>query len=551
MIRRSLLGATVGCLLLAVCPPSVRAQAVECPRWVTPPGGSNPEDRAPHRCNLQVQPDLAGHVAALPAPRFRPFGAVHATVFVLEDGSVDPEFTRLLTRSGDRDFADRLLEALTGIRLTDGERGGLSTRFGFELVVETGTRSDSIPEEIRWEYRKGTLRDSLLGRWVPAPPEPAYSSAARAAVLGRVAAQLIAMRVVTPERGLDYCVLGPEGDSASAQTVRQRIAQLGHWRLAQDEGCERDVERRRLIFSDPVRTGQGRTVVTVSGDHLESWPPGFDGRFYPSWTAYCALLDQGSDFVDCWITPVYTGIPVLDSFARPDPIRQGEASSGPAQVRLLVHGAGLFLTDTIAGEATEVPRLEDLPLYDPGLRRCVNAGPAGAAARWEPSGQRLVRIELAPMGAHRDVEADLVRVYRRRPGPSEVSVACAGTADRPYAVTALDGLGPPLEGPVDLCLDFSCARYLELPVHEPLSPVLRLPFADLRPGARDTWGFLMFKLDIDRPMEGLIPILVLGVGEEVLVTTLTAFDDGSYRMSINRTPPFPADSEIRLYLIRR
>jgi hypothetical protein len=538
-----------GCSLVG--PLGLSGQSVECPEWVTPPGGSNREDRAPHRCNLQVQPDLSGHLMSLPAPRFQRRGRVRVTVFISEDGSVDPEFTRLLSRSGDQDFADRFLEALRGIRLSEADLGGVSIRFGFELVVETETRSDSVPEELRWEYKKGASGDTILGRWLPSHPEPPYSSAGRAAVLGRVTEQLIAMRIVTPERQWDYCVLVPDGDSASVGIVHDRIRRTGHWPVQQAEACHLDVRSRRLIFSNPVRTGQGRTVVTVSGDHLESWPPGFDGRFFPSWTAYCALLDRGSDVVDCSISPVYTEVPDLDRFRRPDPVRSGRPPTWPVQLQLFVHGAGLYLTDTVAGKAEQIPRAEELPVYDRGFDRCTASRPAGAASQWKPDGQKLVRIELNPPSEHLEVAASFVSVYQRDPAHPGLHAACGERVNQPFSATALEGIGPPFRGSVDLCLELNCAQFLEVPLHDPLPHVLHFAFADLRPGTRDTRGFLMFKLETERPMEGLIPILVLGSGEELVVTVLGEYEDGSYRMAVNRTDGFPTDSEGRLYLIQR
>ncbi len=346
------------------------------------------------------------------------------------------------------------------------------------------------------------------------------------------------MRIVTPERRWEYCVLVPDGDSASVEVVRDRIRRNAHWPSQQAEDCHLDVRSRRLIFSNPVRTGQGRTVVIVSGDHLESWPPGFDGRFFLSWTAYCALLDRDSGVVDCSIRPVFTEISDLDHPRRPDPVRSGGLPAWPVQLELLVHGADLYLTDTIAGKVEEIRRAEELPVYDRGLNRCTTSGPAGAASQWEPDGQRLVRIELNPPFEYREVAAGFVSIFLRNPAPSETRAACGEKIDQPFAVTALEGVGPPFRGPVDLCIDFNCAQYLEVPLHDPLFPVLHFDFADLRPGARDTHGFLMFKLGTDRPMEGLIPILVLGSGEELVVTVLIEYEDGSYRIVVNRTPRF-------------
>jgi hypothetical protein len=538
-----------GCMLFG--PLGLSAQSVECPEWVTPPGGSNREDRAPHRCNLQIQPDISGHLTSLPAPRFQRQGGVRVTVFILDDGSVDPEFTRPLTSSGDWDFADRFLQSLRRIRLSEAELGGVATRFGFELVVETEMRSDSIPEELRWEYRKGASRDTILGRWFPTLPEPPYSSEGRAAVLGRVTEQLIAMRIVTPERRWDYCVLVPDGDSASVEAVRGRIRRTGHWPSQQAEDCHLEVRSRRLILSNPVRTGQGRTIVTASGDHLESWPPGFDGRFFPSWTAYCALLDRGSDVVDCSISPVYTGVSDLDRFRHPEPVRSGRSPTWPVQLQLFVHGADLYLTDTIQGKAEQIPRAEELPVYDRGSNRCTASRPAGAASQWKPDGQRLIRIELNPPSEYREVAANFVSVYQRDPAQPRLQAVCGETIDQPFAATVLKGIGPPFRGSVDLCLDLNCEQYLEVPLHDPLPPVLHFAFADLRPGTRDTRGFLMFKLVTDLPMKGLIPILVLGSGEDLVVTALGEYEDGSYRMAVNITSGFQTDSEVRLYLIRR
>lgn len=539
----------VGCMLLG--PLGLGGQTVECPEWVIPPGGSNPEDWAPHRCALKVQPDLGGHLATLPAPRFRPRAGVRVTVFILEDGSVDPEFTRMLTRSGDRDFADRFLESLRRIHLSRKELGDVSSRFGFDLVVETERRSDSIPEELRWEYRKGTLSDTLHGWWVPAPPEPEYSSREQAAVLRRVTDQLIAMRVVTPEHNWGYCLLVEDGDPASTEAVQDRLRRNHGWSFTQVDDCYLDVRTRRLIFEKPLRTGHGRTVVRVSGDHLENWPPGFDGRFFPSWTAYCSLLDGGNDTVDCQVNKVQTDVPELDRSRHPEVVGSRKPAVGPLRVELLIHGADLYLTDTIVGETDRVFRVEDLAVHDPGHGRCTGGASLSAVSTWEPEGQRLLRIELDPVSGLREASVTLVSVYKPDPKPTEFRLECGGRVDQPLAATILEGVGPPFRGPVALCIDYKCERSVEVPIHQPLPSALHVSFADLRPEAWNSDGALMFKVGFDRSIGGLIPILIIGSGEDLFATVLVELEDGSYRMSVSMTPGFTADSELRLYLIQR
>jgi hypothetical protein len=494
----------------------LRAQTEACPEFVQIPGGSNPEDQTRHRCTFALQPDLSRHAAALPSPRFERLGRLSVQVVIDPDGQVDPGLTRLWSRSGDRDFADRFLRALHQVRLAESEVSGLSERFAFTLVVETEVRSDTLPERLVWAYRRGTLSDTLAGSWVPTDPPPPYTPEEERDLLSRVTGRLAEMQVLTANRTWEYCLVLPTPDSVTRREVRAMLppgrGMAPGWGSPPGDDCVLDVGRRRLIFSEPIRTGEGRTVVPVSGDHLEHWPPGFDGRYFSNWSAYCALLDTDSPHVDCRIHPDHSGFqapaptgiqgPVRQR--RPQPVHSSPALAGPTQLKLRVHGGDLFLTDTLRAPVHEITRVDDLALFDPGLGDCTGPWGRSARAEGEPEGYWLLRIELDPPPPFRGVRALLI-----------------------------------------------CDRSSTIPVHAELEPVLTASFMDLRPGAIDTDGFLLFRLDLDLGVEGLVPVLQLGTGTDLEVGAMVPFDDGSYRYGLNRSPRLPPDSEIRLYLVQR
>jgi len=539
------------------------AQTEPCPEFVQPPGGSNLEDRTRHRCTFSLQPDLSGHLLTMPSPRFEPRGGLSVQVFIDPDGQVDPGLTRLWSRSGDRDFPDRFLRALHQVRLPASEVEGLSERFSFTLVVETEMRSDTVPERLVWDYRRGTLSDTLAGSWVPTDPPPPHTPEEERELLGRVTERLAEMQVLTADRTWEYCIVLPTPDSVTRREVQAMLppsqALPPGWATPPADDCLLDVRSRRLVFAKPLRTGEGRTVVPVSGDHLERWPPGFDGRYFSSWSAYCALLDTGSSHVDCRIQPDYSGFRFappsgIQSPAhqrRPQPVHSSPAPAGPTQLKLRIHGADLYLVDTLRAPVHEITRVEDLALFDPGVGLCTRSSSRSAFAEWEPDGHRLLRIELDPPTPFRGVLASLVTVIGSNPQSGRLRVACGDAEDQPFAVTSLTGLGPALEGPVELCLEPNCHAAGTIPAHAPLEPVLTASFMDLRPGAIDTDGFLLFRLDLDLGLEGLVPVLLLGTDSELVVGAMVAYDDGSYRYGLNRDPRLPPDSEIRLYLVQR
>ena len=539
------------------------AQTEACPEFVQIPGGSNPEDQTRHRCTFALQPDLSGHAAALPSPRFDRLGRLSVQVVIDPDGQVDPGLTRFRSLSSDRDFADRFLRALHQVRLAESEVSGLSERFAFTLVVETEMRSDTVPERLVWEYRRGALNDTLAGSWVPTEPPPPYTPEEERELLRRVTGRLAEMQVLTANRTWEYCLVLPTPDSVTRREVRAmlppRLATIPGWATPPDDDCVLDVRRRRLIFSEPIRTGEGRTVVPVSGDHLERWPPGFDGRYFSSWSAYCALLDSGSSHVGCRIQPDYSafqapapaGIQGPVRRRSPEPVHSRPALEGPTQLQLRIHGGGLFLVDTLRAPVHEITSVAALPLFDPGIGLCTRSSSRSALAEWEPDGHRLLRIELDPPSRYRSALAGLVTVIRSNRSSGRLLMACGDEEDQPFAVTSLAGLGPALEGPVELCLEPNCDRSSTIPAHAPLEPVLTASFLDLRPGAIDTDGFLFFRLELDIGVEGLVPVLLLGTGSDLAVGAMVAYDDGSYRYGLNRNPRLPPNSEIRLYLVQR
>lgn len=322
------------------------------------------------------------------------------------------------------------------------------------------------------------------------------------------------------------------------------------------DACLADVRFRRYVLEEPRRADDGRIEVQASGDHLGEWPPGFDGVYWGRWVAGCAIADGAPESVECGVSPIRSGDPAVDERYQ---ARRGrffgtgeDADARGRPVRLVARGATGVRADTLEFHVDSVAWLYDLPVLSPGADRCTASSTLTAGSDWPPDEHRLVRIELssgvefAPWAVH------LLDVVRDRPSDAsetDVVSACGEPRSQPFAITALEGVGPPLAGPVRHCPDQPCREEVTVGVHDPLPVAFRFRLSDFDIDGTD--GTVHLQLETDGWGTGLVPFLVVSGERPRAEAFRPTWHARHHRIPLARSPRFEADPEVLLYLILR
>lgn len=529
----------------------------ECPERVPIPGGSNAEDRTIHRCNLDNAPMFPASLDGLPAPMYA--RSVRADIVVVVDpsGRVNADLTRRSSVSLDSLFHRHFLEGVHALEFEPGTREAVPVRYGFQLRVSTGMRSDSAPEQLVWQYFRGTVEDSIVGTWVPTSPDPPPSAEELAALVRSVTARLEVMRVLIPELRSTYCIIVDDerGEIMRSAAWSEMYGGSVGFGSTISEGCESDVSYVRYRIETPLRTGGGRTVVGVSGDYLERWPPGFDQSTWRAWWAHCVVPDPSFEGgTDCEMRFPFDGD--RQQLASPGALfgraQAQNGPDGPLQIVALVRQAGAFQTDTIRALVPEIPNLTDRAVYDPGERMCLGQGAWAATADWPGGGEIVVPFFLP--GARPG------RIYppidvRRGFTDEEFRVQACPLGQRgtePFALFTLGGLGTSPSGPIRFCMEEpGCTRsYMIDPERHELAsePHIRFRFSDLREEARNSGPVTQIRLYPDRVVPGLLAFVIIRRPGGDMGIVLRPRPDGGFELSGGFSPPHSDDTEFWLYL---
>lgn len=546
------------CVIVAAGPGG--AQSVEparCPELIVIPGLSNPEDRVPHRCNLDGPSALLSTLEAVPVPMYYPEVQGRISVVIDVDGRADADFTRPLTGSLDSHFHRQLMEAVKGFRYQPGTVDGSPARFGFDLAVRTGRRADTIPQRLEWRYVSGIIEDSLVGAWEEIEAEPPLTPDQLAMVGRELTRTLREMQVLIPDHGRSYCLLldgGPQPNLERA--VREAFQEgAGHWSggILSLPGCEIDVEFRRFRIEAPVRSGGGRTVVRASGDFLHNWPPGLDGQWWRAWTARCVVPDAPEEWdgTRCDVGPVYSGDATIDGWARailPEPSNP----DAPVSVSVEVTTVGAFRTDTLVASIPEIPSLAERAVFLSGTRSCRGGTSYMADADRETEGEIVAWLRF-PDRFPRGI-LHLLAVRRREADSRFPGYRCDDSerVEERSAVFTLGGVGLPLRGAARVCViepDCSLSFYLDPETHElAVAPHVSFRLGDLRDSARHG-THLHFRVRVDRAISGLVAFAVMQTpGDRMTATVLQPRGDREFDYRVNRTPPYPPETEVVIYL---
>lgn len=538
------------------------------------PGAVPDEERPLARCALNRGPRLLSTAPVPPAPRVGRRARGSLSVAVDPDGRVNAELTRHRTLGPDGAFNEALRETVLQWRFEPGESDGRPVLAGFELQVESGPRpSDTLPARLEWSYHAGWGADTLRGRWVEQPPLPAFGRDLELEMLGAAFETLVAQGALRLELASAYCLVGeaPRDPVEGPDPVRERLGLAlrdpGSGRPPSlpraGPGCEGEAGNLRVRVHGIYRIGTAHAALHLSGDHLEVWPPGPDGRTRPGWRSRCVavlppaekaaeadveahcdlsavrlrmgLLERGA-IQNPFPVPPYLGeLPYVD----PDPL-----------FAAVVGGAEAATVDTLSAEPLPVPRLAEGAVRE-DRRRC--RGWAAYSPLVQEDSLFVVRLHLAEGPDDQD-RALLTRVQprgaERFPGSR-----CEGGEGGVVWAFLLGDLEGPAPGPVTFCYgEPGCGQGVVLdPSQKTLAerPHLVVRPSDLRPSSRA--GHLHLRLFSNRPMDDL---LVLGVARHLHTQQRTAIlldrvGWTEWRIPLAVPVLHGEDPELRLYVMRR
>jgi hypothetical protein len=536
----------------------VQAQSLDaevCPAFATVPGASDPDERPIHRCNLDNAPTLVSSLEGLPTPMYERSVGATLSLIIDPDGRVNEDLTGYLSISVDPLFHRKLLEALRELEYEVGKENGEAVRYGHGLSISTGTRADTISERLSWRYVSGVFEDSLIGTWEVTAPEPRLSIDQTATIARSVTHTLREMQVLLPGRQ-SYCILF---DGIGGETVREAVRASLYDDMSHmgprpgPPGCESDVTHLRYRIGGPQRAGGGRTVVQASGDVLSSWPPGFDGRWWRAWTAECVVPDvAGSSYgTQCTVNPVRSWDPLVDARSRPL-LEAPEHEDGPVEFAVEVTTSGAFRTDTIRSSIPNVPALEDRTVFRSHANQCEGLTTWTALADWPGEGELVLSLTL-PLDSTQPGSILVTEV--RRPDDDYVfhGFECPSSRsfEQPLALFTLGGVGRPLEGPVRFCLNEPRCRQsfvIEPGAHQlAAEPHIRFRLDEIRESAR-RGKHVSLRVAIDRDSPGLIAFVIVRMPDATEGSLLHARGEKEFRLSMNRSPPHPPETEFWIYL---
>jgi hypothetical protein len=266
-------------------------------------------------------------------------------------------------------------------------------------------------------------RDTITGVWRLLPPVAPITDEQTDSVFTAVLARLKAMQVIPPVPPAGYCLVLERDDSA----MHERLARLLHSRAPSDymrphaarAGCERDPGYLRLVLRSVHTTENGRVVVYLAGDHLEEWPPGFEGRWHRAWAARC--VGDVRVTAGCGVMPEPRG----PAAKREDP----RDEAGPFRITAVAMLNGAFHRDTLSAPVAELAEWTEYGTSwsPPPAVACADAGEC-------PARMGESQVALAKDGHLRFRVGDLrpesrtgswllFRVYTNRSEPAHQPIA--------------------------------------------------------------------------------------------------------------------------------
>lgn len=522
------------------------------------PGGSDPEeDFAYNRCALDRGPDLLPGQPAIPQPLLGRSAGGSVQIVVEPDGSVDRRLTRPWTASSDTFFNRELLETIRRWHFAPGVKNGQPVRSGFTLYVKSALRNDTLPSVLDWEYRRGFNRDTLFGTWrVTGLPSP-FTTPQLDQIYEALFRRLAEMHVVRSDLRASYCVIPLDADSARRARLARILDDLlegGVYRPANvaQPGCERDVRSLRLVVPPIHRTENQRVVWFPRGDYLSRWPPGLDGRRWPSWQGRCVgvLVASDSARVECGVSPLIWD-PDVGPRRSGNPLDWPRSDEDPIRIAAVATTHGAFTTDTLLGEVPEIRRLSKHAVSERHRRVCWRVRSRQAYSTQNSGSMYVLVTEREPASFRADVEIRGVRFSRAPSDFGGVTCPEEEAVDRFVAAFRLGDLGDAPSREITVCVDQPACRgaFVLDPTRDIMADSAHLVFrvGDLRPASRVSER-LMFRIYLDRTIPDAQPLAIFRRGDRLSAHLLygTGLDQWDYSVITGHDP----DTEVRIYVLR-
>ena len=534
---------------------SVRTASGVCHIWQMQVGGSNfPEDASYRRCALDRLP-VRRETPMPPPPRWGLDGTSSYLVIINADGTVDPDRTRGMTRGVDTVFYRQALETIRRWRFEPGVRGGKPVRSAFPIEIMSGSRIDTIPSRLEWEYRPGTVGDTLLGRWVREAPLPAFTQSQVDSVHVAMVRRLIRIQVILPADGRQYCVLLPRGDSAAharaTELLAHKVPALA--RSLAPNGCERTPGTLRLVLPRVYHTEGGRAVLHPRGDFLPSWPPGLDGDSWRAWQGRCVAdvptTRVASIEIDCGASPDYASDEMLawrnrrPQFGVGTPYRTYKAGDS-VRVTVLATTSEAYTTDTLRSVVRSLQELGEHSIRDTDL-------PCGGWSVHSSQEGEVYVVTGDPSSNQLYITQATTRPAPNPRGPMRCGPQEPQTSE--FAAFLLGGVGENATAPITLCFSRCARTYVLDPArHTVAETAVRFRFGDLRADSR-VGEYLRFRIIVEPAPRSLLPIVIVRSQNRWPTSAWLPrrVGNNAWDYTVIRTDGYVADDEIYVYLAAR
>jgi hypothetical protein len=540
-----------------------------CHLWAGIPGASSwPTDATYNRCALDQAPiPIAGN--RLPPS---PIGVGEAqgsfTVVVNPNGTVDSSLTRASLLGMDTDLYFEFLKILKQWRFTPGTREGKPVRYGVPLEVVTPVwRNDTLAAHLEWSYHTGTLTDTLLGRWIREPDPPPYAEDRVDSVYVAVIRRLVAMQVVTKDRGIAHCLVISGVDSsrhARLSEIARRLVYGTNGGTFAPTGCERDSAAIQLTVAKVHRTESDRVVIDASGDRLLEWPRNLSGQSWKFWRGRCIGVANGRSTaaMNCLVHPdtrrrQWPGGALPETLEVKSAVKHRAATSTnePFRLRLIVTTDGAYWSDTLQYEMRgPLPRFSERAVTD-SLPRCDS---------WEALSTQQAKDVLV---LDADPEGNRLEItnVQHSSTPLEGRMLRSGKAaprQARLAAFVLGDVGAKAEAPIVLRFPQCGRTYVVDPARHTLAQRAHARFrvGDLREQTRVTslFGVQVFlHIELDPVPEGVVPLVVFRGGSPARYLGWSAepISPGIWKnvvhLGIDEVPGYPLESTLSVYLVSR
>lgn len=536
-------------MLLLTTSASGMAQATQPPPPCRPVVGVIEGDTVFRACALDQIPRLLTMTPLPPAPPEERTASAHLLLTVRPDGTIDAERSRPSFAVTAPSYDHQLSSIARHWRYEPGVRNGRPVSVQIRVAVHSDFRNDTLPASMEWRYVESAVTDTLRGTWIAAEPVAPLSPQRQEEVQRAVLRELVRQLALQPGTDVSYCLVLPDDDPDVTARHAGSLPEVGFAAT----GCAGSEGVRHIHLSRAHATEGHRVVVTAQGDHLAHWPPGFNGRAFPLWTARCVSVTPPDRPAAprCAIRPLSDLNRVLGPQpppAPPLPFHRGDRPRGDSLlVSLIAKTTGSFRNDTIQLVVPALPSLLRRSLQD-------TARPCGIPRAYAPPHADSLFLVHGILGSQM-LEVLPVLAGTAPPAAAELPPCAAALPDSlPFITFLLGDLGAPATSPVTLCFVWCDRAYRLVPDQHTVveRAQIRIRIGDLSAGARDG-GPLEFRLHLFPIPAHLVPyVAIRQEGRRPrMLRRLRLVTSGVWGDSFGEAMGYFPDTEVLIYLFAR